>query len=48
MKITIQKLLQYLFCIKEYEVEDVKTHRKEKAISYYLFGIFSKTIYKSI
>ncbi len=47
IKIT-QKFFQFFFTWTSIEVEDAITHKKELAVSYCLFRIFSKTIYKSI
>lgn len=44
----MKKLLQAIFCKIIYinPVEDVKTHKKEIATCYQIFGITFKTTYK--
>ncbi len=44
----LQKLLQNIFCISTYEVENVDSHIKEVATSYQIFGFIFKITYKSI
>jgi len=44
----IKKIAQFIFCWTSHIVEDVDSHKKEIAITYLIFGMVYKTIYKPI
>lgn len=44
----LKKLLQNIFCISTYEVENVDSHIKELATSYQLLGFTYKITYKPV